>query len=395
MEPIENSKQSICLNMIVKDESHIVIKTLENILSKIEISYWVICDTGSNDDTKDLIKNFFLSRNIPGELYEDIWQDFGHNRTLAVSRAFEKADYILFFDADDEIVGNIEIPFDLDKESYGLIFGPSPIYRRPLLVRGDIKWKWTGVLHEFVSREDGGPTGESYISGDYHIISGKLGNRSKTPELYLRDAEVLERAYNTEDNVALKSRYAYYCGQSRRDALDYAGAAKWYKICSGVSQWAEESFHSAYMTGWCLMRVSGEKNIEEIAAQMFAAWMKRPSRVESLFELGIFYKERKMWEQAYTVLKICSAVDLPSDKLFVNKFCYAGGSSDEFAVAAYWHGKYDESSQACKRLIKSINNGQYPLENLTRIKTNLWWSEKSAGRSTNTLDEYLEQTEFL
>ena len=50
---------TICLNMIVKDEADIIINTLSNIVEKIKIDYWVICDTGSTDNTIELIKNFF------------------------------------------------------------------------------------------------------------------------------------------------------------------------------------------------------------------------------------------------------------------------------------------------------------------------------------------------
>ena len=50
-------KFTLCLNMIVKDESHIIIKTLTDLCEKVEFDYWVICDTGSSDDTKELIQN--------------------------------------------------------------------------------------------------------------------------------------------------------------------------------------------------------------------------------------------------------------------------------------------------------------------------------------------------
>ena len=52
--------KTICLNMIVKDESPIIEKTLENILSKIDIDYWVISDTGSSDNTREIITDFFF-----------------------------------------------------------------------------------------------------------------------------------------------------------------------------------------------------------------------------------------------------------------------------------------------------------------------------------------------
>jgi glycosyltransferase involved in cell wall biosynthesis len=55
---ITENPPSICLNMIVKNESHILKETLEMLFSKINFSYWVICDTGSTDNTCDIIKDF-------------------------------------------------------------------------------------------------------------------------------------------------------------------------------------------------------------------------------------------------------------------------------------------------------------------------------------------------
>ena len=113
-------KATICLNMIVKDESHIIKETLEMLCNKISFDYWVICDTGSNDGTQDIIKQFFEEKNIPGELFSDEWKDFAHNRTLALNRAFGKTDLLFIFDADDELHGNINLPKTLDASS--LIF---------------------------------------------------------------------------------------------------------------------------------------------------------------------------------------------------------------------------------------------------------------------------------
>ena len=83
-------KQTICLNMIVKDEGHIIAKTLQNICNNIDITYWVISDTGSTDNTKEIIQRFFSEKNIPGEMFDNKWQDFGHNRSLALKHAYNK-----------------------------------------------------------------------------------------------------------------------------------------------------------------------------------------------------------------------------------------------------------------------------------------------------------------
>ena len=101
---------TICLNMIVKDEADIILNTLSNIVEKMKIDYWVICDTGSTDNTIELITNFFEEQNIEGELIEDPWKDFAYNRTRALEFAYKKTDFVFIFDADDRIVGNLVLP---------------------------------------------------------------------------------------------------------------------------------------------------------------------------------------------------------------------------------------------------------------------------------------------
>ena len=80
--------KTICLTMIVKNESKVIKRCFDSV--KDYIDYWSICDTGSTDGTQDFIKNYFKEANIPGELHQHKWQNFGHNRTLAVQSAFAR-----------------------------------------------------------------------------------------------------------------------------------------------------------------------------------------------------------------------------------------------------------------------------------------------------------------
>ena len=131
-----NTLPKLCLNMIVKNESHIIKNKLDRLLKKVDIDYYVICDTGSDDNTKEIIKSFFDNKNIEGEIFDHKWKDFGTNRTLALTAAFGKSQYILIFDADDEIEGTIHIPDDLGKyDKYNLKIGDSFAYYRPLLLK--------------------------------------------------------------------------------------------------------------------------------------------------------------------------------------------------------------------------------------------------------------------
>ena len=85
LETTKNKLPKMCLCMIVKNEAHIIKETLNNILKYID--YWVISDTGSTDGTQEIIKEFFEQKKIPGELVENEWKNFGHNRTLALEAA--------------------------------------------------------------------------------------------------------------------------------------------------------------------------------------------------------------------------------------------------------------------------------------------------------------------
>ena len=80
-------KKTICLNMIVKNESAIIRDTLENIISHVPLDYYVISDTGSNDNTADIIKQFFDEKGIQGEIHHDEWVNFAHNRNCALQHA--------------------------------------------------------------------------------------------------------------------------------------------------------------------------------------------------------------------------------------------------------------------------------------------------------------------
>ena len=237
-------KMKLCLNMIVKDESHIIHDTLLKLLKKIKIDYYAISDTGSSDNTIEIIERFFKERNIPGEIHQDFWKDFSTNRNIALEYAYSKADYILIFDADDSIEGNFNLP-DLTLDAYMLKFGNGTTsYNRMCLVKGNIKWKYIGVLHEVIISDN--PIKQGKVDGDYYIISGRTSARNKNGNKYIQDAKILSEAYYecVKNNDALSNRYVYYCANSYYDAGDRENALKWYHKTLDSHGWFDEKYNS-------------------------------------------------------------------------------------------------------------------------------------------------------
>src|SRR5579871_1464094 len=107
----------ICLNMIVKNEAHVIRRCLASVCPVIDC--WVIVDTGSTDGTQQIVRDFFAARGIPGQLHERPWVDFAHNRSEALDLAKSEADYSLIIDADDTLeVGPGFDRFSLTADSY-------------------------------------------------------------------------------------------------------------------------------------------------------------------------------------------------------------------------------------------------------------------------------------
>jgi len=74
--------QTICLNMIVKNEARVIRRCLDTVRPFID--RWVIVDTGSTDGTQALIRE--VLQGVPGELHERRWKDFAHNRNEDANR---------------------------------------------------------------------------------------------------------------------------------------------------------------------------------------------------------------------------------------------------------------------------------------------------------------------
>src|SRR6266849_4943297 len=97
--------KALCLNMIVKNE----MANLERCLAAVadHIVCWIIGDTGSSDGTQELIRTFFTTRRLPGELHSFPFHNFEQARNEALAHAYAspmKYDYILLADADMELV---------------------------------------------------------------------------------------------------------------------------------------------------------------------------------------------------------------------------------------------------------------------------------------------------
>lgn len=311
---------TICLNMIVKNEAHIIAETLRNICANIPITYWVISDTGSTDGTQAVITETFAALGIPGELHERPWVNFGHNRNEALQLCKGKADFVLFFDADDLITGKPDFS-DLRADAYDVTMqsdnGHNIRYSRKLFLRNDGRARWRGVVHEYVDTAD---MKVAPLRGDYAVISRRLGARSQDPEKYRKDALLLEAGFDDPNDADIRPRYAFYCANSWKDYGDRDKALDWYEKRVALKGWIEERYLSCMEAGLICERKGN--------MMLAVDWMLRghelvPERAECLYYAARMLRVQGRFRTALALARAALEIPRPGGtRLFLNAAIY-------------------------------------------------------------------------
>ena len=394
-----SSKKTICLNMIVKNEAHIITETFDNILKYIPLTYWVISDTGSTDGTQQVIKDYFACKKIDGELFQDEWRDFGYNRTLALQHANKKTDYLFIFDADDSIHGNFKLPEPhlFNKEMYNLKFGGDHVtYVRPLLVNNQLEWRFNGVLHEFLTCVSKNIEG-IVLDGDYYVNSGRKGSRSKDPDKYKKDAEILKKAYYIElekPDKGLSNRYAFYCAQSYKDSGMVKEAIEWYKLVADkINTWVQERYYSCFVLGDLYMR---QNDFENAIRYLTKSIIFDHQRIEGVALACEIFLKKEMY------LLCCSLGEQflghmsppSSDKLFLFEPFYFNHVEYSCSIAGFYCGKHDLGYQCCKKIIttRCIDNISKYIETCINLAC---YKDQLLHDKTDTLEFFYEYNENI
>ena len=358
-------KPKICLTMIVKNESKIILDMLKNIVRHID--YWCIVDTGSTDGTQQIIKDFFAEQNIPGELHERPWRNFGYNRTEAFQLADGKAEYMWVIDADDLLEGTPDWA-SLTADYYSLKIGKGYSHWRAQVFKSGLKWEYKGVLHEYAHSSLAKT--HARLGGDYCLIARTAGARSADPDKYKKDAVLLEEAVKTEPDNA---RYWFYLAQSYFDFQDFMNSKRCYEKRASMGGFAEEAFYAQWRVGICSIKLNDPD--EAVMGHLLRAYEMRPTRAEPLHTLAEFLRSKKRFVLGYNFAKIGSTIPLPeSDMLFIWRDVYEFRILDELAVSAFWSGRVKECFDTCKAILES---GKCPETFKPRVTQNMLASEKT------------------
>jgi len=369
-------KPSLCLNMIVKNEAARIERCLRSVLPYVKFA--AIVDTGSTDDTKEIIKRVCLEHGVLAMISDGTFENFSQARNDAFRWAKDVnvgkvwCQFALLMDADMELVVDDPKAFDalyaLDANamSYDMMQkGGAVSYGNRRIV--NLNWgapPYVGVTHEYIDIPAAG-----MITGARFLDHADGSNRVNK---FARDAELLEADLKEHPD---NGRGWYYLGNTYRDWGKPAEAITAYTRRIDMGGWDEET-HSAMMNRAACKRSLGD--IDGFVAETLAAYNFRPSRAEPLYDLAKHYREGGDNAAALVFAKTGIDIKRPGDLLFVNDFVYSHGLRYEFAIAGYYSEA--ERSRAFAVTNDLVLDPSCPSEHYWSARSNLFWFTKPLGQ---------------
>jgi glycosyltransferase involved in cell wall biosynthesis len=338
------SGQTICLNMIVKNEAPVIRRCLDSVRPIID--YWLIVDTGSTDGTQAIIREHL--KDVPGELHERPWENFAHNRSEALTLARGHGDYVFVIDADEivEIEPGFAMPALTADSCNVLIRYGGCSYLRKQLVRNALPWRYEGVLHEYITCEQART--EEFLPG-IATVPHHDGARARDATTYRRDALVLEKALLDEPG---NTRYVFYLAQSYRDAGDLELALRNYRRRADMGGWTEEVWYSLYQIAQIKERM--QNPWPEVMEAYLAAFQFLPDRAGPLYHIAMHYQAKAEYHLSHLYLSRAMQIRPPEpNRLFVERTIYEFQLPLEYAVACYYVGQHCQSIAVNNGLLRS------------------------------------------
>lgn len=341
---------NIVLCMIVKDEAHVIERCLRHALPAIDAA--CICDTGSTDETPELIERVLGDADIPYRICRHDWIDFGTNRTQSYAEARSLAQdlgwdigesYAYVLDADMILrVGEDFDPGELDADGYKLRVRHSSLtFSFLFMLKLAYDWQCIGAAHEYWSAEDASDIRFLDSLAVDHLADGGVSDDKLDHYRRLLEAD-LER---DPDNA----RTVFYLGQTHFDLKQYDAAREFYCQRAEMDDWPEEAWYARYRAAVCTAEMDGW---ESAAGEFLGAWADRPERAEPLYALAYYARRENAHDVALMAAERALQIPIPEgDLLFVDHFAYRQGPTEVISIAAFYTGQHARGADACDVLI--------------------------------------------
>jgi len=343
--------------MIVKNESKIIERCLDRCRDVVD--YVSILDTGSDDNTPQVIESWCHSNNIVGKVHSEKFVNFGVSRTRSVELAketFPDADYLLLIDADFCLV--VEPDFISDKQhlvedSYLFEQRHGGLrYWNTRLISTKYTWRCVGVTHEYWESE-----AQTERTKLHSLWIDDRGDGGCKADKFTRDRRLLKAGIKDKNTPQdLRVRYMFYLGETLRNMQKYEEAIEWYSNRAQGGGWDEEVYYAKYRIGTCY-ECLGEHQLA--LASYLEAWNHRPSRVEALYAACAMCRKQGKNHLSYMFGMQIKNTPPSSDLLFVEQSIHDYLVDYELSITSYYVNNKEQGRMLIDNLLSRSDVPNY------------------------------------
>jgi tetratricopeptide (TPR) repeat protein len=384
---------TLCLNMIVKNESKIILRLLQSVVHLIDC--YCICDTGSTDDTVEKIQSFFNNgpNPRPGKIVFEPFQNFAHNRNVALQACQGMSDFVLLLDADMVIrapedsslnsrTAKLKLEWLTTADSFAVLQGnDSFFYKNNRIVRNNGKYLYAGVTHEYINTP---PEDRNVLIPKDVLFIDDVGDGGAKGNKFERDIALLLKGIEDEPKNV---RYFFYLANSYHDSGKFDEAMEYYKKRIAMGDWIEEVWYSHFRLGKCAQRLG---NMDAAICHWLDAYNTIPERIESLYEIIAHYRYISKHKSAFLFYEMAKKQldrQLPREHhLFVQNDIYTYKLFVEYSILASYLG-ITNINEIAVRIFNSSNDSRTNQNLLSNMKF-----YKDILVAENTITTFNDQT---
>ena len=287
------------LVMIVKNSGEVLRNCLNN--NKKYIDHWTILDTGSTDNTIEIIQEEL--KDVPGNLYNGEFIDFSTTRNKSLELSSKKCKYTIILDDSYVINGGEKLLKFLDKSkddclgikigTFGTFLENQYYSKRIIKTSKNLKYKYR--VHEDIDSKK-----VKYIEDDEIFINDieDFDHKSRSVRRYKKDIELLLLDYESEPE---NERLIYYLAKTYYNLENMDKSLEFYNRLKYLKYINEQYVFSAIYDVSC---INFEKNndIKKFKSELIEINKNFKNRVEAGYKLAILYKNENLIKNADEII---------------------------------------------------------------------------------------------
>lgn len=374
----DRKEPHIAMFMMVKNESKRIHVSLESVINTVDSI--VIFDTGSTDNTIEIITDICSKHNIPLHIKQGEFIDFSTSRNegLDFADSFPEIDYLLLMDCNDELRGGDVLRdyarsyFNMKNSGFLLRqewwSGKTDSYYNVRFIKAHKKWRYQGKVHEWIKNGQYDSDADAIKDGDITIrvdhpdlklFQDRTQDDDKSGKRFKRDKEILLAEY---DRNPTDPRTVFYLAQTLSCLGEIEDSYYYYKIRSTLEGFWEERYHANQLCGELSVSM---KLPWSVSLVWFMQAYEIHNRVEPLLCLAEHYRHKEQWMMSYSFASLACSLSYPHDCiLFVNKMHYEYTRWHMLGIVAYYAGKFEEGRNAILEALKSDKHKELDVRNL-------------------------------